>query len=140
MTTAINGHEAYNIIIESLKKKEESDHQHHMLFDIVLLDLNMPISDGFEACQKILKLYDKDSIFKIEKKSSLNINDIKRPRPLLSNNVSYSKSKGSIISQIPNKLLKPLMIACSSEVYTEDLKQKLDMAGFTKFFEVPLKA
>jgi CheY-like chemotaxis protein len=67
VTTAINGHEAYNIIIESLKKKEESGHQHHMLFDIVLLDLNMPISDGFEACQKILKLYDKDSIFKIEK-------------------------------------------------------------------------
>ena len=27
-------------------------------FDIIILDLSMPIMDGFEACKRIVKLYD----------------------------------------------------------------------------------
>ena len=57
--TAINGHEAYEIIDQSLKDKDRLEDP-HCLFDIVLLDLNMPISNGYEACTKILKLFNKD--------------------------------------------------------------------------------
>jgi CheY-like chemotaxis protein len=28
------------------------------MYDLIILDLNMPISDGYEACSKILKLYE----------------------------------------------------------------------------------
>jgi CheY-like chemotaxis protein len=36
------------------------------MFDLIVLDLGMPISDGFETCQNILKLYDdKRNIFKM---------------------------------------------------------------------------
>ena len=27
------------------------------LFDLIVLDLNMPISDGYEACKNIVNLY-----------------------------------------------------------------------------------
>ena len=59
MVTAINGYEAYEIIDKSLKDKESADDL-ECLFDIVLLDLNMPISDGYDSCKKILKLYNKE--------------------------------------------------------------------------------
>lgn len=34
------------------------------LYTVILLDLNMPISDGFDTCQKIRKLYDKEKLIK----------------------------------------------------------------------------
>jgi CheY-like chemotaxis protein len=32
-------------------------------FDIILLDLDMPISDGYEACKNILKIFNNDMFF-----------------------------------------------------------------------------
>lgn len=49
VTTAINGHQAFEIF-----SKYAEDHP----FDLVILDLNMPISDGYETCQNIVKFYD----------------------------------------------------------------------------------
>lgn len=34
------------------------------MFDLVILDLNMPISDGYEACKKINQMYDENKLFK----------------------------------------------------------------------------
>ena len=42
--TVENGHEAYLRVKESLHKAE-------LLFDIILLDINMPICNGKEACR-----------------------------------------------------------------------------------------
>ena len=33
------------------------------MFDLVILDLNMPISDGFDACKKISQLYESAKFF-----------------------------------------------------------------------------
>ena len=45
VTTAINGHQAF----EFLSKSRD--------FDLVVLDLHMPISDGYETCSNIVKLF-----------------------------------------------------------------------------------
>ena len=45
---AQNGFEAYNMVLKSMQDKNNS------LFDLIVLDLNMPISNGFETCKNIL--------------------------------------------------------------------------------------
>ncbi len=44
---ALNGQEAYEAVINNLKNNNNS-------FDIVLLDLDMPIMNGYEACTNIV--------------------------------------------------------------------------------------
>ena len=56
VTTAINGHQAFEILNKSLD------------FDLVVLDLHMPISDGYETCANIVKLYQNENIFISESK------------------------------------------------------------------------
>ncbi len=41
-----------NFNIEQFKLEQNN------IIDIIILDLDMPISNGFEACKNILKLYD----------------------------------------------------------------------------------
>jgi CheY-like chemotaxis protein len=48
--TAINGFEAY-------KRVNESFFENSVLYDLVVLDLNMPIMDGYKACEKIKDMY-----------------------------------------------------------------------------------
>ena len=86
----------------------------------------MPISNGFEACKNILKIYNKNSLLKIDKKPA-------------DNDDSEIKSSASL--SFSNTMdLKPLMIACSSEVLTPELQKQLDEAGFDHFYQVPLKS
>ena len=64
---AQNGHEAYNKVLESLlenNNEQKSDCGNLGLFDLIVLDLNMPISNGWEACIKIIRKYDQDQIFR----------------------------------------------------------------------------
>ena len=56
-TTAINGHEAFEILC-------------NQDFDLVVLDLQMPISDGYETCKNIKKRYNSQSIFHFDSKHS----------------------------------------------------------------------
>ena len=49
-STARNGQEAY----EKVKKKMNDLKD---MFDLVVLDLNMPIADGYEACTNIKQLF-----------------------------------------------------------------------------------
>lgn len=46
VVTVMNGQEAYEEALNSNKEGAKS-------FDIILLDLNMPVTDGYEACRKI---------------------------------------------------------------------------------------
>ena len=57
VTTAINGHEAFTIIQNSLEQNESC-------FDLVVLDLSMPISDGYDTMAKIQDLFE-ESLQKI---------------------------------------------------------------------------
>ena len=52
-TTAINGHEAFEIVCNNN-------------FDLVVLDLQMPISDGYETCENIIKRYNRENIFNFD--------------------------------------------------------------------------
>ena len=60
------------------------------MFDIIILDLNMPISDGYEACRKINQMYDENKFFKNEEQEQ--------------------KAMGGLI-----KNLKPLLLACTGD-------------------------
>jgi CheY-like chemotaxis protein len=52
--TASNGQEALELVI-----KNEKDYltTGKLSYDIIFLDLDMPIKDGFQACEDILKSY-----------------------------------------------------------------------------------
>ena len=47
--TAMNGFEAFEIVKQSLQQSEDGGPPN--LFDLVLLDLEMPITNGYEACR-----------------------------------------------------------------------------------------
>ena len=111
VTTAINGHQAFEI----LSKQTEDD-----LFDIVILDLNMPISDGFETCKNIIKFFKCQGIFKIDQSFVSNI----------------SSSHGQ---NLPLKIFKPVIVALSSLI-TKDIEKKTDLAGFNLTLQSPLHA
>ena len=51
VVVAQNGFEAFEIIRQSMNETLES------IFDLIILDLNMPISNGYQACQQILDFY-----------------------------------------------------------------------------------
>lgn len=42
----MNGQDAYEIVHSTIMKKET-------MFDVIILDLNMPVTDGYEACEII---------------------------------------------------------------------------------------
>ena len=54
-TLAQNGYEAYNLVLKSMQVDSEGKQD---LFDLIVLDLNMPISNGFETCKNIIQKYD----------------------------------------------------------------------------------
>lgn len=99
---AINGHQAFEI----LNKQTDSTR-----FDLVILDLNMPISNGYETCQNIIKVFTRDNIFKPDKSLNSNSNQ-SRSRDFLS-----------------PKYYKPVIVALSSLV-TKDIEKKTLDAGF----------
>lgn len=49
VTTAINGHEATQMVLEKM------DEDPLLMFDFIILDLDMPISNGFDACKNIIR-------------------------------------------------------------------------------------
>ena len=47
---ACNGQEAYEKFVEENKNSGE-------MFDLVVLDLNMPVANGYEACKNIISSF-----------------------------------------------------------------------------------
>ena len=56
--SCVNGFEAFQKVQDSL-----ADESCASLFDVIVLDLNMPICGGKEACSKIVELYKGSSLF-----------------------------------------------------------------------------
>ena len=54
---ALNGFEAFQRVMVKFNDTQTQ------FYDIIFLDLNMPISDGFEACTKILNLFKQEKMF-----------------------------------------------------------------------------
>ena len=54
---ALNGFEALDLVNQKFNKEPQQ------FYDLILLDLHMPITDGYEACKKIYQLFNKESMF-----------------------------------------------------------------------------
>ena len=63
---AQNGFEAFEKAAQAMQYTKQNikyiidewDKTSFEIFDVIILDLNMPISDGYEACKKISQMYD----------------------------------------------------------------------------------
>ena len=88
-------------------------------FDLVLLDLGMPIMDGYEACSRIQDIFSQDKIF------------------------SYVEKEGKCDSSSQLRELysycAPLVISCSCNAVTPEIRAKTKEAGFTDSYMSPLR-
>lgn len=97
------------------------------LFDLIVLDLNMPISNGYEACKNIVNLYaDNKQLFKLMKEESMS-------------NVIEQNQKSYDSLHLQDTDLKPIIVACTSDIIDDNLLQKLFKIGFDNCYEVPVK-
>ena len=70
VTTAQNGFEAFEMIQAIVKQENLSlSNINDRMFCLVLLDLNMPISDGFETCKNITSLYNCKNLFNLKNRN-----------------------------------------------------------------------
>jgi len=53
---AQNGQIAFEKVQNSMKNTKT-------MFDLIIMDINMPVCGGFEACQNIIKLYNRVKLF-----------------------------------------------------------------------------
>ena len=109
--TAINGHEAFEQFQAALICPRKR-------FDLVVLDLSMPVTDGFEACKQIQKTLQSKQVIAVKSTCHKDLSKI---------NIMGSSSKD----------FEPLIIAVTGFV-DGDVKQKCDEAGFDMLFEAPL--
>ena len=54
---AVNGFEAFDMVMKKFNAQPQQ------FYDIIVLDLHMPISDGYETCDKIFKLFNQQRMF-----------------------------------------------------------------------------
>ena len=98
--------------------------------DFVLLDLDMPIMNGFEACQQIIDFFSNKNIFKPEKTK-------KHQRGYKKKNFSEKSIAESVNEIIEDMYMHPLMVAYSGLV-NDDVRKKCYEAGFKVVIESPL--
>jgi len=96
--------------------------------DFVLLDLDMPIMNGFEACKQIIDFYVNSILF----------------RPVKSKQFMRGNKKRNLSSESVNNIIEdmntqPLMVAYSGLV-NDDVRKQAEEAGFNMVFESPLTA
>ena len=122
---AQNGFEAFEYI------NKKFNNQPQQFYDLVVLDLNMPISDGYETCQKIIKLFNKNTMFSHNKSIILAEDEDEIPvTPVWKNKNGLSFQKLNLMQR-----QTPLLIACSSEIRSQTLEDKLLDVGFNYYIE-----
>jgi CheY-like chemotaxis protein len=103
------------MVLKTLENYSENQNA-KSLYSIILCDLNMPISDGFDACSKIRRLYDKDTL------------------------ITWTNSREQkVTGTIQLREIQPFIVAWTSEnLANESLLERLDQAGFDAPIESPI--
>lgn len=90
-------------------------------YNLIILDLHMPIADGFEAIKNIKQLYEDNNLFKLEKEC-----------------MEHTETEIASRYQVEEEMVKPIIIACSGLV-NEEVAANTKEAGFDAVYQVPLK-
>ena len=56
VTKALNGYQA----IQEIKAIDYNDISPNEVFSVVMMDLSMPVMNGFDGCEKIIKFFETD--------------------------------------------------------------------------------
>lgn len=94
--TSRNGFEAFEYVQRNFK-------ENNMSFDLIILDLNMPIADGYEAIKNINNLYENHNLFKVTQDHA----------PKSQRRQSFRSDMSSMNKE---EMTKPVIIACSALV------------------------
>ena len=98
------------------------------MFEILVLDLNMPIMTGNEACVKITSLFEKQELMRINAVAQFS-----------RDNQALTMMKFPEEFDVPLRTLMPVIIGCTSEILTLELLEQCDLEGFRFLFNAPLK-
>ena len=112
-------------------------------FDFIILDLSMPIMDGYEACKQIIEYYGEEH--KLIGHKSLQ-SKTRRFELFLQNHKDQNLDQNEIV-QKSQKLLEvfeevgqqPILVALSALI-TDEVREKCLGVGFTEILESPLSA
>lgn len=132
MKTTQNGYEAYQEANIAYKYQEKNFstimkswsntefRNDSLMYDVIILDLNMPILDGYDACKKIKALYNNWSLMKRDIASF--------------ENEQISGQKDAMLFEI-----MPILIACSSDdMDSHIVKNRIKEYGFDHSITSPL--
>ena len=103
------------------------------MFDLVVLDLNMPIADGYEACSNILKLFRQEMLFEQSEIAPHNQIDSKQDnKPPINNKSKKQKINKALLSKYI-----PHLVAVTAYI-DEDIKHQVKKQGFKDLFLIPM--
>ena len=98
------------------------------MFDLVILDLNMPIADGYEACRNIKSIFNRQTVLG-KKQKPLNL---RRQESMHSDKMLLLKCENYILNDYV-----PFIVAVTANI-TDEVKKQVNMAGFNNLYSVPL--
>ena len=103
---AENGSDALTQIKKSLLDPKQ-------MFELVILDTNMPIMSGSEACTKIISLFDKQELIRIEHVACIgSLTSSRRGLQMKLFNPGFD---------VPLKQLLPVIVGCTSEILSVEM-------------------
>mmetsp|Transcript_34459 Transcript_34459/g.52735 ORF Transcript_34459/g.52735 Transcript_34459/m.52735 type:complete len:236 (+) Transcript_34459:2942-3649(+) len=114
VTTAKNGFEAFSKVKQSIQTIREIENMSpnnsfsKNLFDLIVLDLNMPITNGYDACKLIVKFYSQQKLLQLQDGSKAETTE--------DNSAVNSQNSKAEHLMHHFSLYRPLLLACTSYV------------------------
>lgn len=98
-------------------------------YDVILLDLQMPIMNGFDACRNICNLFE-ESLFAVDNRRGAALDNE------VSENLMSSSIQEHILMNVEKKIkkMKPLIIA-STGLLSEQVILETNTCGFDRAFQ-----